>query len=98
MEEKRKVSFEEGHELARHYEIPFLETSAKNSVNVESSFLTMTKEIKNNVQNKSSAAGNNLNKNNVKFGQGNFLHQKGQNENDSTEDGQNKKKGGCCAG
>ena len=38
MEEKRKVSYEEGLELARHYEIPFLETSAKNSVNVESSF------------------------------------------------------------
>ena len=76
MEEKRKVSYEEGHELARHYEIPFLETSAKNSVNVESSFLTMTKEIKNNIQNKASAVGGaaNASKNNIKFGQGNFLH------------------------
>lgn len=54
MEEMRKVSFEEGQELARHYEIPFLETSAKNSVNVESSFITMSKEIKRNIQNKAS--------------------------------------------
>jgi len=52
LEENRKVSFEEGMELSKHYEIPFLETSAKNSVNVESSFLTMSKEIKRNIQNK----------------------------------------------
>jgi GTPase SAR1 family protein len=49
MEESRKVSFEEGMELAKHYEIPFLETSAKNSVNVETSFITMSKEIKRNI-------------------------------------------------
>jgi hypothetical protein len=49
MEESRKVSFEEGMELAKHYEIPFLETSAKNSVNVETSFITMSKEIKINI-------------------------------------------------
>lgn len=56
LEESRKVSFEEGNELARHYEIPFLETSAKNSVNVDSSFITMSKEIKKNIQNKASGA------------------------------------------
>ncbi len=78
----RKVSYEEGNELARHYEIPFLETSAKNSVNVDSSFITMSKEIKKNIQNKASTApgGNGTDPNNkknagVKFGQGNFLHQ-----------------------
>ena len=49
LEENRKVSFEEGMELSKHYEIPFLETSAKNSVNVESSFITMSKEIKRNI-------------------------------------------------
>lgn len=52
MEESRKISFEEGMELAKHYEIPFLEASAKNSVNVESSFTTMAKEIKRNIMNK----------------------------------------------
>ena len=35
MEEIRKVTTDEGAELARHFEIPFLETSAKNSINVE---------------------------------------------------------------
>ena len=35
MEEIRKVTHDEGAELARHFEIPFLETSAKNSINVE---------------------------------------------------------------
>lgn len=49
MEESRKVSYEEGLELAKHYELPFLETSAKNSVNVEQSFITMSQEIKKNV-------------------------------------------------
>ena len=49
MEENRKVSSEEGAELARHFEIPFLETSAKNSINVEQSFITMSKEIKKNI-------------------------------------------------
>jgi len=69
MEESRKVSYEEGMELAKHFEIPFLETSAKNSVNVESSFVTMSKEIKRNIQNKGTAAGGDK-KPGVKFGQG----------------------------
>lgn len=55
MEESRKVSYEEGMELAKHYEIPFLETSAKNSINVENSFVTMSKEIKKNIQNKANS-------------------------------------------
>lgn len=49
MEESRKVTKEEGMELAKHFEIPFLETSAKNSVRVEDSFVTMSKEIKRNI-------------------------------------------------
>ena len=67
LEESRKVSTEEGMELAKHYEIPFLETSAKNSVNVESSFITMSKEIKRNIQNKATASGA-VDKKGVKFG------------------------------
>ena len=55
MEENRRVSFEEGMELAKHYEIPFLETSAKNSINVENSFITMSNEIKRTIQTKASA-------------------------------------------
>lgn len=76
LEGLRKVSYEEGLELAKHYEIPFLETSAKNSVNVESSFITMSKEIKRNIQNKANVAGAGApgqDKRGVKFGQGTFL-------------------------
>jgi GTPase SAR1 family protein len=57
MEESRKVSNEEGMELAKHYEIPFLETSAKNSINVDNSFITMSNEIKRNIQNKAHTTG-----------------------------------------
>jgi GTPase SAR1 family protein len=57
MEESRKVSNEEGMELAKHYEIPFLETSAKNSINVDNSFITMSNEIKKNIQNKAHTTG-----------------------------------------
>ena len=72
MEESRKVSYEEGMELAKHYEIPFLETSAKNSINVENSFITMSKEIKKTIQNKASST-NAQDKKGVKFGQGSLL-------------------------
>ena len=56
MEESRKVSYEEGSELAKHYEIPFLETSAKNSINVDTSFITMSQEIKKTIQNKANVS------------------------------------------
>ena len=47
---KRAVSFEEGQELADHYCVRFLETSAKDSKNVEEAFTLMTSEIINNVE------------------------------------------------
>jgi GTPase SAR1 family protein len=68
LEENRKVSYEEGLELAKHYEIPFLETSAKNALNVDTSFVTMSKEIKRNIQNKASTVGGAQDKKGVKFG------------------------------
>ena len=73
MEEIRKVSTEEGAELARHFEIPFLETSAKNSINVDQSFITMSKEIKKNIQNKAVTVGTGDKKTGIKFGQGTVL-------------------------
>jgi GTPase SAR1 family protein len=45
MEDKRKVSYEQGKEFADTYGMKFIETSAKNSINVEEAFVTMTKEI-----------------------------------------------------
>ncbi len=46
---KRAVSYEEGQELADQYMIRYVETSAKESKNVESAFTLMTREIKNRV-------------------------------------------------
>ncbi len=71
LEGQRKVPYEEGAQIAKHYQIPFLETSAKNAINVEETFLTMTREIQERIQkqpnipqvNKSSIKkGKNINK------------------------------------
>jgi len=49
MEDSRQVSTDEGKELADQYNIRFMETSAKESANVEEAFTLMTKEIKSRV-------------------------------------------------
>jgi len=49
LESRRAVSTEEGQELADHYNVRFLETSAKDSINVDAAFMLMTREIKNRV-------------------------------------------------
>ena len=46
MEDQRQVPYSEAKELADHFNVRFLETSAKESLNVEDAFTTMTKEIK----------------------------------------------------
>ena len=49
MVESRQVSTDEGKELAEHYNVRFLETSAKDCKNVEEAFIMMTREIKDRV-------------------------------------------------
>lgn len=49
LEGQRAVSFEEGQELADHYCVRFMETSAKDSKNVDQAFTLMTREVKNRV-------------------------------------------------
>lgn len=44
--DKRAVDFSTAKEFADSLDIPFLETSAKDSTNVEQAFLTMAKQIK----------------------------------------------------
>lgn len=46
LDDKREVPFEEAKELADHFNVRFLETSAKESLNVEEAFTLMTREIK----------------------------------------------------
>ena len=40
------VSFEDGETLAREYNIHFFETSAKQDINVEKSFITIATDVK----------------------------------------------------
>lgn len=49
LDDSRQVSTDEGKELADHYNIRFMETSAKESANVEEAFTLMTREIKSRV-------------------------------------------------
>lgn len=44
-ETERKVTLDQGAEIAKHYSIPFFETSAKNASNVEQAFSTITHNI-----------------------------------------------------
>ncbi len=41
LEDKRKITKEEGEELAKSYNIPYIETSAKSNICVDDSFITM---------------------------------------------------------
>ncbi|XP_062508499.1 ras-related protein Rab-10-like [Corticium candelabrum] len=45
MADKRKVSKDQGERIAREHSIPFLETSAKNNINIEEAFMMLTENI-----------------------------------------------------
>ena len=46
LESERQVSASEGEELAKSFNVPFLETSAKTRVNVEEAFYQLVREIR----------------------------------------------------
>lgn len=50
LEDQREVDYDEAKELADHYNIKFLETSAKNDINVDEAFNLLTHEIKSKVR------------------------------------------------
>jgi len=45
LEDQRQVNYNEAKDLADHFNVRFLETSAKNAQNVEDAFTLMTREI-----------------------------------------------------
>jgi Ras-related protein Rab-8A len=45
LEGKRKVTYEQGKELAKQYGISFLETSAKDTINIDELFIGTTKSF-----------------------------------------------------
>jgi GTPase SAR1 family protein len=46
LEDRRVIRWEDGSELARSLDFKFIETSAKDSKNVEDAFLSMARDIK----------------------------------------------------
>jgi GTPase SAR1 family protein len=59
LEEKRQVSYEQGKEFADTYGMKFIETSAKTNHNVQEAYVTMTKEIISQAQEKEKAVSKN---------------------------------------
>jgi Ras-related protein Rab-8A len=47
VQDQRAISYEEGEALAKEYNIHFYETSAKQDLNVEKSFITIATDVKN---------------------------------------------------
>ena len=81
LEDQRQVPYQEAKELADHFNVRFLETSAKESVNVEEAFTLMTREIKGKVA--TSAPKRNAHEGATKISK-------------SGSKKLNGKKGGCC--
>ena len=50
LEDKREVTFQEGEEFAKKNDLFFLETSAKNFINIKESFNKLTEEIYQNIE------------------------------------------------
>jgi len=71
MVEKKVVDSARGKALADEYAIKFLETSAKNSINVEEAFITLAKDIKKRlIDNQQDGQGGNGKKQDIKLGDG----------------------------
>jgi len=62
--DQRAISFEEGESLAKEYNIHFYETSAKQDLNVEKSFMTIATDVKNRLM---ADGGTGTNPNNVRL-------------------------------
>ncbi|OCH85465.1 GTP-binding protein ypt1 [Obba rivulosa] len=56
--ERKVIAYSTAKEFADELQIPFLETSAKNSTNVEEAFLTMSKQIKETLDSAPEPSGN----------------------------------------
>lgn len=77
MVDKKVVEYSVAKEFADSLNIPFLETSAKDSTNVEQAFLTMSRQIKERMGNNTFASSNA--KSSVKVGQGTNVSQSSSN-------------------
>jgi GTPase SAR1 family protein len=87
MEHKRVISTNDGKELAKQYGIPFIETSAKDTINIEDLFLGITKNFL------EKQASNSIKKEKKEK---NLKNNKPISVEKLSEQTKNKKKGGCC--
>ena len=78
--DNRQVDYDEGRRLADKYGIPFFETSAKSGINIEDTFMTIARDIKNKILLNETTQGSETKK--ITAG--------------GHEDNKNTKKGGCC--
>jgi Ras-related protein Rab-1A len=88
LDDKRKVSFSEAKKWADSMDIHFLETSAKDSINVEQAFLQMAKQIK---EKMTVNTQQEQQKNTIKVTQGTSLQDLQQQQQQQKKQG-----GGCC--
>lgn len=58
MADKRVISTQRGQDLANEYGIPFFETSAKSSINVEECFMSLAQECFNRLKHEATPANN----------------------------------------
>lgn len=90
LETKRQVTFDQGKELARQHGIHFLETSAKDTVNIDELFASITKDL---LDKQSNVTG---------LKRGDSKKEKptksGKNINLEKLNAPVKKSGGCCSG
>lgn len=74
MSDRRVISTEQGQQLAQELGIPFIEASAKNNDNVEESFFSLARRVKENMYNSN---GDNVNNNASSGGAVNFNNNSG---------------------
>ena len=83
LEDKRKVTFQEGKDFAESNGMKFIETSAKDNTKVQEAFELLTSEIMKSAVNKDKGMEKKDNTKQIRLSQ-------------NTEDISGKKKGGCC--
>ena len=83
LEDKRKVTYQEGKDFAESNGMKFIETSAKDNTKVQEAFELLTSEIMKSAVNKDKGMEKKDNTKQIRLSQ-------------NTEDISGKKKGGCC--
>lgn len=93
LEEQREVSYEEGVELAKKFDVPFLEVSAKNAIHIEDTFTTMATEIQARFLKEKTKSGKD--KRDFMFGSASTL-QLNQTAQENTKETASEQKKNCC--